>query len=99
VGAGIILFGVWQFYRAVTRDKNRRVDLSRTRLRPVINALGVYGLLARGTLLGLVGAYLVNAAWRRDPRYSGGMAGALGGLRQQPYGEALLAVMAIGLLC
>ena len=32
-------------------------------------------------------------------RYSGGMAGALGGLRQQPYGEALLAVMAIGLLC
>ena len=64
-----------------------------------VEHFGVYGLLARGTLLGLVGAYLVNAAWRRDPRYSGGMAGALGGLRQQPYGEALLAVMAIGLLC
>ena len=99
VGAGIILFGLWQFYRAVTRDKNRRVDLSRTRLRPAINALGVYGLLARGTLFGLVGAYLVNAAWRRDPRYSGGVAGALAGFKQQPYGEGLLAVMAIGLLC
>jgi hypothetical protein len=98
VGAGIIIFGLWQFYRAVTRDKNRRVDLSRTRLRPAINALGVYGLLARGTLFGLVGAYLINAAWRRDPRYSGGIAGALAGLKQQPYGEALLAVMAVGLL-
>jgi hypothetical protein len=99
VGAGIIIFGVWQFYRAVTRDKNSRVDLSRTRLRPVINALGVYGLLARGTLFGLVGAYLVNAAWRRDPRSSGGIAGALGALKQQPYGEGLLAAMAVGLLC
>ncbi len=98
VGAGIVVFGLWQFYRALTRDKNRRVDLSRTRFRFAINALGVYGLLARGTLFCLVGGYLINAAWRHDPRYSGGIAGALGGLKQQPYGEWLLAAMAVGLL-
>ena len=99
VGVGIVIFGLWQFYRAVTRDKNKRVELSRTRFRVVISALGVYGLLARGMLFCLVGGYLINAAWRHDPRYSGGIAGALGGLKQQPYGEWLLGVMAIGLLC
>jgi hypothetical protein len=99
VGAGIILFGLWQFYRGMTRDKNNRVELSRTRFRVAISALGAYGLFARGTLFCLVGGYLINAAWRHDPRYSGGMAGALGGLTQQPYGEWLLGVVAVGLLC
>jgi hypothetical protein len=99
VGLGIVIFGLWQFYRAVTHDKDKRVDLSRTRFRVIINALGAYGLLARGTLFGLVGGYLINAAWRHDPRYSRGIAGALGGLKQQSYGEWLLGVMAVGLLC
>jgi uncharacterized membrane protein len=99
VGAGIVLFGLWQFYRAVTSDKNKRVDLSRTRLRFAINALGVYGLAARGALFVLVGGYLISAAWRHDPRYSGGIAGALGGLKQQPYGGWLLGLLGAGLMC
>jgi len=99
IGVGIVVFGLWQFYRAVTRDKNKRVDLSRTRLRFAIDALGVYGLAARGALFVLVGGYLINAAWRRDPRYAGGIAGALGGLKQQPYGEWLLGTVAVGLMC
>ena len=96
LGAGIVIFGLWQIYRAVTRDKNKRVALGRTRFRLAISALGVYGLLARGTLFCLVGGYLINAAWRHDPRYSGGIAGALGGLKQQPYGEWLLGILASG---
>ncbi len=99
VGTGIVIFGLWQFYRALTSDKNKRVQLSRTRFRLAISALGIYGLIARGTLFCLVGGYLINASWREDPRYSGGIAGALGGLKQQPYGEWLLGAMAVGLLC
>jgi hypothetical protein len=99
IGVGIVAFGLWQFYRAVTRDKNKRVDLSRTRLRFAIDVLGVYGLAARGALFALVGGYLINAAWRHDPRYSGGIAGALGGLKQQPFGRWLLGVVAAGLMC
>jgi uncharacterized membrane protein len=98
LGAGIVVFGLWQFYRAVTRDKNKRVDLSRTRLRFAIDVLGVYGLAARGALFVLVGGYLLDSAWRYDPRYSGGIAGALAGLREQPYGEWLLGVVAAGLM-
>ena len=99
IGASIVVFGLWQFYRAVTRDKNKRVDLSHTRLRFAIDVLGVYGLAARGVLFALVGGYLINAAWRHDPRYSGGIAGALGGMKQQPYGEWLLGAVAGGLIC
>ena len=99
VGAGIVLFGLWQFYRGMTKNKNKRIELSGTRFRIAISLLGAYGLCARGTLFCLIGGYLINAAWRHDPHYSGGMAGALGGLKQQPYGEWLLGVVAIGLLC
>ena len=99
VGGGICVFGLWQFYRAVTADKNKRVELGRARFRLAISALGVYGLLARGALFCLIGGYLIDAAWRHDPRYSGGIAGALGGLKQQPYGDWLLGVVAVGLLC
>ena len=99
VGIGVVIFGLWQFYRALTGDKNKRLDLSRTHFRLAISALGVYGLLARGTLFCLVGGYLINSSWRHDPRYSGGIAGALGGLKQQHYGDWLLGTMAVGLLC
>jgi hypothetical protein len=99
VGAGIVIFGLWQFWRSLSSHRNRRVDLRHARFRPVIRALGIYGLLARGILFLLVGGYLINAAWRHDPRYSGGIAGALAGLKQQPYGAWLLGVVASGLLC
>jgi hypothetical protein len=58
--------------RRDSATRTNEVELSRTRFRPAITALGVYGLLARGTLFCLVGGYLINAAWRHDPRYSGG---------------------------
>jgi hypothetical protein len=96
---GIAVFGLWQWYRALTRDKNKRVDLTRTRLRFAISVLGVYGLAARGAVFVLIGGYLINAAWRHDPRYSRGIAGALSVLREQPYGEWLLGVAAGGLVC
>jgi Domain of Unknown Function (DUF1206) len=99
VGAGIVIFGLWQFYRAMTGDRNKRVDLSRARFRWAFRALGIYGFCARGILFLLVGGYLVNAAWRHDPRYSGGIAGALAGLKQHLYGEWLLGAVASGLLC
>jgi hypothetical protein len=99
MGASIVVYGIWQFYRAMTRDKDKRVDLPRGRLRLLIDLLGIYGLAARGALFVLVGGYLIDAAWRHDPRYSGGVAGALSGLKEQRYGNWLLGVTAAGLIC
>jgi hypothetical protein len=99
IGVGILLFGVWQFVRAATRDKDRQVDLGGVRFRIALDIVGIYGLVGRGVLFCLVGLYLLDAARLKDPRYSGGIAGALGVLKHQPYGNWLLGTVAIALMC
>lgn len=98
VGIGIALYGLYQCYRAVTRDKDSRVDLTRTRLRPFLDALGMFGLLSRGVTFAVIGAHLTHAAWRVHAQYAVGIAGALGTLRQQPYGEWVLGTVTAGLM-
>jgi hypothetical protein len=98
-GAGIALFGVFQWYRAASRNKTERVDLTHTRLRGVIIALGTCGFLARGVLFGLIGAFLIEAAWRYDTANATGTAGALDALKRQEYGHWLLGAVAVGLIC
>jgi Domain of Unknown Function (DUF1206) len=98
VGAGIGVFAVQQLYRAVTSDKSKRVDLSQVRLRWLINSLGAFGYVSRSVLFGLVGLYVVDAAWRFDPHYSNGIGGALGVLQQRAYGVWLLGALATGLM-
>lgn len=98
VGIGIAVFALAQFYRGLTHDKIKRVDLSKTRLRIAIEAAGAYGYLSRGVLFALVGLYLVDAAWNFDPRYSGGIAGALTALQNRPFGAWLLGAVAAGLI-
>ena len=98
VGICILLFGLYQCYRAVTRSRDSTVDLTRTRLRPVIDMLGIFGLLSRGAMFALIGLYLALAAWWLRAQYAVGVAGALGSLRQQPYGGWTLGTIAAGLM-
>jgi Domain of Unknown Function (DUF1206) len=98
VGIGIFLYGLYQCYRAVTRSRDSTVDLTRARLRPVIDVLGIFGLLSRGVMFALIGGYLSGAAWWHHPQYAVGVAGALGALRQQSYGGWTLGTVAAGLM-
>jgi hypothetical protein len=97
-GVGIAIFGLYQLYRAVSRNKTERVDLTHTRLRGLIFALGTFGFLARGVLFGLIGVLLIDAARRYDTANATGIAGALDALRRQEYGHWLLGVVAAGLI-
>jgi len=98
VGIGISLYGLYQCYRAVTRDKDSRVDLTRTRLRSILDIFGLFGLLSRGVMFAVIGADLTRAAWRVHAQYAVGIAGALGTLRQQPYGGWVLGTVTTGLM-
>jgi hypothetical protein len=60
--------------------------------------LGVVGLLARGVVFGLIGAFLIKAAAEYDPREAIGLDGALQKLARQTYGEWLLGLTAAGLV-
>jgi hypothetical protein len=98
VGIGIALYGLYQCYRAVTRDKDSRVDLAGTRFRLVLDVLGFFGLLSRGVMFAVIGEHLTHAAWRVHAQYAVGVAGALGAFRQQPYGEWVLGTITAGLM-
>lgn len=97
-GIGIVVFGLFQFYRAATGVKDPGLDLSRTRLRIPIVALAVFGCLARGVVFALVGAFLVHAAWRYNAAHATGIAGALSTLQERAYGSWLLGAVALGLI-
>jgi len=97
-GAGIALFGIFQLYRAASRNRTAQVDLTHTRLRGLIIAFGIFGYLARGVLFGLIGAILIDAARRYDTANATGIAGALSALKRQEYGHWLLGAVAAGLI-
>lgn len=98
IGAGIVAFALVQWILACRPQKGSRMDLSDTPLRVPILLLRVLGYAARGALFGLIGAFLIHAAWRDEPNQSASLAGALQLLRHQPYGPWLLGAMATGLI-
>ena len=59
--------------------------------------LGRLGLVARGLVFVLVGVFLALAAIHADPGEARGLGGALSTLQRQPYGWALLGLVALGL--
>jgi hypothetical protein len=97
-GVGIAIFGLFQLYRALSRSKTERADLTHTKLRGIIIALGTVGFLARGVLFGLIGVLLIDAARRYDTADATGIAGALAALRRQEYGHWQLGIVAAGLI-
>lgn len=98
IGAGIVLFALLQWILACRPQKDTRMELADTPLRLPVLSLLVLGYLARGALFGLIGAFLMHAAWRYDPSQVAGISGALQSIRSQPYGPWLLGAVAIGLI-
>jgi hypothetical protein len=92
MGAGVA--HVWKGWHAKF-DKYLTWDGDTERVdRPICR----FGLVARGVAFLLVGGFLLIAAWQADPDEAKGLSGMLQTLQQQPYGWALLGVMAIGLV-
>jgi Domain of Unknown Function (DUF1206) len=101
VGAAIVLVvGARQIWNGVGRKFLKHVDLVRAgaRVRRWAARLGVVGFTTQGIVFVLVGLFFAQAALERDPREATGFDGALATLARQPFGSALLAVAALGLL-
>lgn len=64
-----------------------------------IRLLGRAGYGARGIVFGLIGAFLLGAAWHSRSAEVKGLGSALRALQDQPYGWLLLAATAVGLAC
>lgn len=100
--AGIVLVGIglYQGYRAITQEflDDAKVGEMDARTRRLVTAVGVVGHLARMVVFGLVGIFLVKAAVDYNPHAAVGVGGALARLLHEPFGNALLAVVAAGLV-
>jgi hypothetical protein len=100
--AGLAVLGnaAFQAYRAYTakfQDDLQQADMSEQE-QDFACVSGRLGHAARAITFAIVGMFLVIAALRHEPGQARGLGGALDTLLQQPYGPALLGVVAIGLI-
>ena len=101
VGAGIVIIGLFQFYRAYDAkfmEKLKPGEMG-SRERTWTRRGGRLGHAARGVVFLLIGAFLVQAALQSDPNEARGLGGALSALAGQPFGPYLLGAVAFGLVC
>jgi hypothetical protein len=78
--------------------KNLQTAQMSARTRRIVRLLGMTGSIARGLVFALVGVLVVDAAVTHKASESGGIDKALLTLRDQPFGEFLMLLAALGLL-
>ena len=103
VGAiGLIVIGVGlsQIIKGFKGDFDQQFKpykISRQQYK-IITQLGRFGTAARGLVFSMVGFFLLLTALNNDPSQAKGIDGVLAALLTQPYGPALLAIVALGLI-
>jgi hypothetical protein len=98
-GLAFVAAAAFNGYRAITckfNQKLKRGEMSEAE-EAAATGVGILGHLARLAVFGLVGIFLLKAAWEYDSKEARGLDGALLELAQQPYGGLLLGAVAVGL--
>jgi hypothetical protein len=100
VGVVIVGIGLFQFYKAYKADFRDELKLGEMGAREDrwATRAGRLGYAARGVVLGVIGAFLVQAALQTEPTKALGLSGALGTLARQPFGPYVLGAVAVGLV-
>ena len=102
IGAGltVIGYGLYQIYRAWAAKLSKQLNLSRLSREAGSWLIKVsrFGLGARGVVFGVIGTYLVRAGIAHNANKAADTGEALNAIGQQPLGNWLLAIVAIGLI-
>jgi Domain of Unknown Function (DUF1206) len=100
VGVVIVIAGLVLVAEGLRRKFLKYLQLARLspRTRRIVGWLGTIGTAARGAVFALAGILVIEAAVTHKASKSGGIDKALLTLRNQPYGEFLLIVAALGLI-
>lgn len=100
VALGIIIFAVYQFYKAYKAKFREKLELGGMSKQTENWAVrgGQVGFAARGVVFGVIGGFLLQAALRSSAGEARGLSGALRALEQQPFGAWLLGLVALGLV-
>ena len=100
VGLAIVIAGLVLVFEGIRRKFLKYLQLSQLspRARRIVEWLGVIGTAARGAVFALAGVLVIEAAVAYKPAKAGGIDKALLTLRNQPFGEFLLIIAALGLI-
>jgi hypothetical protein len=101
VGLAIVGYGGYMAWRGWTEKFKEHLDAegqSGESGRAYI-LFGRIGYIGKGISIALVGALFVYAGATHDPKKSGGLDQALHKLLQQPFGQVLLVLIALGIAC
>lgn len=98
VGLAVIGAAVYLFLKGLKRKFLKDLDMARASAgtRRTTTRLGQAGYMALGVAYAIVGALIVTAAVQHDPAKATGLDTALATLAQQPYGQILLLIVALG---
>ncbi|MEO6501967.1 MAG: DUF1206 domain-containing protein [Jatrophihabitantaceae bacterium] len=100
-GAVVIGIGLGLMYQGIMRKFKKHFALADmpTGSRRIVWFLGTFGITARGVVFGLVGFFLIRAAWEYDSSKARGLDGALRHtVAESDIGRLLVGVCAIGLI-
>ena len=99
VGLIVVVIGLVMVGQGARRTFMKYLQASQMspRTRRVVELLGVVGTIARGLVFALAGVLVIDAAITHQASESGGLDKALLTLRNQPFGEFLMLLAALGL--
>ena len=99
-GLTVIGYGLYQLYRAWVAKLSKQLNLSRlsSEAGSWLIKVSRFGLGARGVVFGVIGTYLVRAGVAHNAEKAADTGEALSAIGQQPLGNWLLAIVAIGLI-
>ena len=100
VGTVIVIAGAALVIEGLRRKFLKYLQTSQmsARTRRIVERLGMIGITARGVVFALAGILVIEAAVTYKPAKAGGIDKALLTLRNQPFGEVLLILAALGLI-
>ena len=94
IGLGFIAAGLWFGYKAFAGRYRER--LRSTPMVERLDAVCRFGWTANGTVIVILGGFLVWAGWTLDPSRAGGFAEAFAIVRQGALGRILLLILGCG---
>ncbi|WP_308016282.1 DUF1206 domain-containing protein [Nonomuraea aurantiaca] len=100
VGLGVVGVGLSMMVEAVRRKfvDNLHMTQMSARTRKTVQALGIVGIFARGSVFAVLGVFLVVTAATFDAKEAQGLDGALRKFTLTPLGPWLLVAVALGLV-
>jgi hypothetical protein len=91
IGVGYVVIGIRRTFR-------KKITVPSGQAGKAVVALGIFGYVAKGIALVVVGVLFVVAAAKTDAAAASGLDGALKALAELPYGVAILTAVGIGFI-